>query len=163
MKRLGYSSFIYIGVLLLSVVSSALFVSCDDLNGNKQLENALNGVSTVFVDWDMNQSDVSKNMKGYVLENSDNDILVYKNANTSTIVSYTFDNGHLSASSMLFPADLIDVENLIDNDKYTYLGVVLNADVYVNKKENIIATVWREYDSKGEYSAIGYAPINSEK
>lgn len=147
-------------IAVLCVVTVTASCSDDDpAQPGENLEQTLESVST---EWGCSETDITNHMHGYVLKSHSGNSYVFENPETQQYISYTFTNGALSASAVIFPAVSAEQLRSMLKGSCSYIGECEGADVYAKKADNLMITLWQEADEDGEYSAIGYTPINSE-
>lgn len=135
--------------------------SCNDkdLDLSDDISGSLNSVST---QWNATQDEISDHMRGFTLQYSDNNTLIYANPQNDQHISYRFTNGTLSASSIVFPSmEDFDIKSILKGT-YEFIGDVNNATIYANTQDNILASIWPKPDNYSDFSAIGFSPIKSE-
>lgn len=146
-------------IMTICVCVVTLMASCSDEPASEQerIDQMLHSIST---DWGCSKTDITKHMKGYVLDYEDNEIMIYAEPTTNQFISYNFVDGRLSASTLLISAVKESVLKSMIKGPYEYIGEVEGCSVYANTADNILASLWTSVD---EYSAIGYAPVISEQ
>ena len=149
-------------LVLSLIVLLTLFTSCssegDEENiSNENMNTLTQSLYSICSDWNGTPNSVSSAMTGYILKKSDDNTLIYVNRNNGQHVSFDFTNGHLSVSAIVLPVtDGFDDSML--KDGYAYIGDVESGDVFINKSDNTLATVWRPFDDVN-YSAIAFTPL----
>lgn len=118
----------------------------------------LNSASTA---WGSSREELQRYMKGYeAIHTTDSEILVYRSK--SNVVSYQLINNQLGATSILFygPSHELNFDDTLAG--FSLVGELSGSKIYQNPDSNCLATVMKPVDSDNSYSAISFAPLQTE-
>lgn len=156
---------------ILFLITISVFMSCgkeevevpvippEEPVNQEVVEKNLNKATT---EWGMSQESLIAYMDGYsIVSGTGNELLHFKTDKSTQRISYRLNNGKLCATVIVFPSTSTDsyIQNLLNG--FSYLGELSAGKIYENHTANTMAVVWQPVENDSSFSAIGFAPIES--
>ena len=112
--------------------------------------------------WGISKSDLKDRMENKAsFQKEDMEYLYYIGENLEITYVYEFQNGALCTSLIMIPKILFS-SSVLDSifKEYIYLGIINDKSVYINEKENTIATSSSVVYNNNSYYTIGWTQLN---
>lgn len=115
------------------------------------------------VDWGISKDELVVSMNGYdQVKVAQSDMMLFKAPKGKQGISYSFKDGKLCATSVVFPKSSTEVDLQSLWKDYSYVGDLIGAKVYNCENKNTMAAVFETLDNDSLSCAVGFAPIKSD-
>lgn len=155
-----YLYLILVLVVFYSCSSENDIIKIDEEKENIE-ETITQNISNLCTTWGLSVEQVKNDMKGYTFMSETNDFLQFKDAESSALLAYKFDETGL-ISSVLISSYKQDKKNIDKTmSEFSYIGNKSNALVYYNQEKNTIGLNYPLTFNENTYNIYGFSPIET--
>ncbi len=160
MKRI---SNIKLGAITISAIILSVCIGCtkDEFDS----ENPSNSTKNVYLstDWGATPEDVIESMKGYVLDEENENYLYFSKRKSSQIIAYEFYEGKLRTSLLMIPEDKTTDDAMLKLvSGYTEVGTLDDKRIFSNEGKNTLVSYCLETDGDITYAALGLTQLEQQ-